>query len=154
MPELRKGILRPLLRQLAPQQNLRAKRQRNVLGPSLSFRPQPRRFRRGNQAMSDVSRADRERRRMRANDVQAMQTRFLLVLPREPRRRFSLEALRFGRLQGPFGALQGFGALAQGASRRHFRRFRHSASGRFAFVASGGSLHYLLQVQRTRQVTF
>lgn len=43
---------------------------------------------RADQAVPDVPRANREGRGMRANDVQTMQTRVLLVLPGFPGRKF------------------------------------------------------------------
>ena len=100
VPELLQGVLLPLQRQLAPGEDLRSVRPRpsqaqehghRGRGPArrhLSCRlgvpvhaERRRRGRRGgHQAVPHVPRAHRAGRRLRADDVQEVQTRVLLVL--------------------------------------------------------------------------
>ena len=91
MPELSEGVLLHVLEHLAPGQDVRGTRKvdgeasRNI---SLAFRNVRKRERLGSghrrhrdQTLSRLQRAHRERHRLRADDVQAVQARLLLVLP-------------------------------------------------------------------------
>ena len=106
VPELFQGILLPMQRQLAPRQDLRpvrpeprpqehryrgrrAARRHLSRGLRLPVRTERRWARRsGHQAVPYVPRAYREGRRLRADDVQEVQARVLLVLPGIPRRKW------------------------------------------------------------------
>lgn len=108
VPLVRQGVLRPVQRQLAPGGDVRAVRAE--AGGAEQGRLRAQRFRRRgglrgrrlggaepgqaggrHQAVPDVPRADRAGRRVRADDVQALQARLLLVLPDFARREFTKE---------------------------------------------------------------
>ena len=91
MSELSEGVLLVVLGHVAPGQDVRGARKvagqasRNISVPFRNVRKRKRlgggHRRHRDQALSRLQRAHRERHRLRADDVQALQARLLLVLP-------------------------------------------------------------------------
>ncbi|KAE8750145.1 hypothetical protein FOCC_FOCC003269 [Frankliniella occidentalis] len=151
LPVLRHGLLLRVPHRVAPGRHLVRGEPEATGGAGAAARSAAALRLGPHQAVPHVPGAHREGRGLRADDVQALQARLLLVLPRLARRRLPPAALRQGPLQEQTGPQPRLRHLAPDAGHRHLRWLRHPAARGLPAAAAGRALHRVLQVPRLRR---